>query len=522
MNSEISSLKLDKEINPHDIIVSNGNNNDNAILLSLMMNRNPEVSKNITNIETYLSFSKEMNKIMNDYSMNKTNFQMDINANVNRIEGTNESDKSTNNLTFQNYQIDMNNSKFYYSAPSSNYSYLSNPNQLRRKSTLLLYNKYYDTKLSNLFNRIFNKTSVREFSLGSSNNISFKTVGFNSEYNLIANLPINLELKIFKGKKKDYYSDEFGVSTTDRYGFSLIKNFNDKSFFFRDYPYLDPSHYLEFYFSKNRYSNSISQNSFGYSRKYEDIVPAKSEFVSYGLRFKKDLMFFKELDYKQNNSLGDRVLNMSGEVEFKKYNDDTNTISTNLFLRKFFFWKYFTLQSAVENKLIFSNKNLKNHQLSYVNDFKGIDRFDKGIYDTSDTTSVRVNKGVNAYVKFYNKLYFDVNKFFFGYLEEKYPYPERNYSKNSKNSLFGYNPLFSESKFVFLPYLHLNFLYQEKSEKSLELKSLNLDKNDLYISGGVGLSFLSEYFAFEVFYSPVIKKKQMDVESKFGFNFGID
>lgn len=529
--NSINNIIFGKELNPYDIIKPNNVNNDSKILLKILMNRNPELSKNINNLDSYLIFSKAVNSVMNDYSMNKSDFLMNINANVmdkemplndkNNSKDQDISRKIEHELNMTNYQINLNKSKFYFGSPNSNYSYLSNPNQLKRKSTFLLYNRFLDTKFNKLFS-IFDKTKVNEFTLGTSNNISFKTFGYDSEYNLTTSLANNTDLKVFFGKKMDYYSNEFGVSENKRIGISLIKNFNKKSNFFRDYPYLDPSNYIETYYYKNSYSNSISLNSYGYSRKYEDVVPVKDSFKTVGLRYKKDVMFFEDLDYNNFNLKGDKILNFTGELEYKKYEDDTKVLTSNIFLRKFFFWEYLTLQSSIENKLIFSNKNLKNHQLSYVNDFKGIERFDRGIYDTNDSSSVRINKGVNAYLKFYNKLYLDVNKIFYGYLEQKYPFSNKLTLKNSENSLFGYNPLFSESKNVLLPYLHFNLLYQEKSDEVLDLKKINLDRNNIYLSGGIGLSFLSELFALEVFYNPLIKMNEKDVYSKFGFNIGID
>jgi hypothetical protein len=81
------------------------------------------------------------------------------------------------------------------------------------------------------------------------------------------------------------------------------------------------------------------------------------------------------------------------------------------------------------------------------------------------------------------------------------------------------------------PFIHFNLLWTPKSLNLFKSKSTPVEEivkpdaqeyNPLHVSGGFGVSLLTQAFAIELYYNAYVKKNSYDVGTEFSIKFGID
>lgn len=495
-------------------------------------NENTDNSNNkISHIKDSLETIRNINKNLRKYSMNTKNLVTTITQNT----GFNET-KNTNENSFK---ADMHiKYKRIYISPLANYSYLSNPNTLKLKFNIDLYNKMrkgekeeifinsisdpqkekmlyenrenelHEIEKSYLFKKFINETSLsREMSFNF--NTLRKQMSMISNTRLKNNFDVNFEL----GTSHEH--PEFsGSQTRFFYKASLAKHFHSRSLLFRDYPYYDPLHYLTFFAQKHHITNNVDKSRL--SPLFSETIPAKDTCTSFGVLYKKDTMFLlkhRDLWRQENKNIdNDDIYNIEAGCTHRSYsNNSAKILDFRFFYRKFFFFNIvknnFLLQSSVEtvNSLLLNKTSLLAHQENYVDDFKGVKKFRD--YDRENNYFSPL--AMRNHYKFYNKIY---------YIPSSYTYTE-------DNPVFGDNPEFSSSKQVFLPFVHCNLLFvpTNNEQKSEENTDTSINKNmKIYFSAGLGLTYISEYIALEGFYNAYVKKENNDYGTNFGINIGID
>lgn len=388
--------------------------------------------------------------------------------------------------------------KTFYISPLTNFNYLRKPNSFEFKTNFIVFNSLSNPEKSDQTITSFFHKYVLEHEV---------SCGFNFKFN-------NLEKTLYVQSNlmiKDDYEAGFLCSTARAYKDSnrrqtyiknriyLAKSFNSRPFLFRGYPEFDVTNKLTLNFGHKLLNN------------YIDCTASSKQLVA-GTPDQDSLKFFSII-YNlssfnlQNSNLFSSELT-SDIICSLKFNHTLNSkyLVSKLFLRKMFkvnSYLLWQLNMEAKNAVPLERKLLKSHETLTVNDFKGVvspgPKFSNG-----DCL------GMLNTLKLYNKIYF-----------------------TSISLLNNGSTLYKEGTQV-LPFFHLNFLYHYGNQvqfykKVLPDSSINLtliderDKNsNLYVSAGLGLSYISSFVCFEVYYNAFVKKNKHDIGSEFGFNIGID
>lgn len=257
----------------------------------------------------------------------------------------------------------------------------------------------------------------------------------------------------------------------------LRKNFEEKSFIFRDINEIENINRINFEIGHKIISNKIDQ----YNCSPDIIANVPEQDSSQYLKISYEKFLFNDFRKSMYFNASSSLINTINSLYLKH----------KLFMRKFFDFSSILVQLNVELGLInsLSDRDVRLHDKFSLNNFKGIQSPSKKISVLENHTGDSL--GLKSYFQLNKKILFTNLPFFKSFT-------------------------FENDRFQISPFTHFNFLFtpdllQEKGR----LKPY-------YLSSGFGLTFFCEYVAFEVYYNAYIKKNEKDISFDFSFNFGMD
>ncbi len=354
----------------------------------------------------------------------------------------------------------------YYFLPI-NFPYLIKKNSISLKRVWNIKGDYSQENRSKIKENNFNYGFEYDFSKSKKSFSLSNTTYFNPQYNI----ELDCIMKMSSAQKDIKRSQISSVSKL-----ILRKNFEEKSFLFRDINQLDNINRINFELGHKRINNKIDIYNCS-----SDLFHLPDQDVTIYLKLSYEKFLFE--DFRKS-------MYFSG---FSSINSSVNSLylKHKLFMRKFFDFSSVLVQLNLELGLInsLSQKDVMLHEKFSVNNFKGVQSPSKKVSVLENHSGDSL--GLKNYFQLTNKIFFTSIPFF-------------NYFTFDNDSL------------QISPFVHFNFLFSPDFLKESE------GQRPYYMSSGLGLTFFCEYFAFEIYYNAYIKKNKKDLSFDVSLNFGLD
>lgn len=349
------------------------------------------------------------------------------------------------------------------------YYYLKKPNSIKWQVNLSIYN--------NRFKELNKKLLENELSCGMVFSQKKQKKAFFIQNQLYTQSLIEFGIKYLRTKyENDFKRKTFQTSTK----LNLAHNFLNRSFIFREFFPYDPLHRFNFTIAQKNITNICDEQN----TSNEMLSNLPEQDYQLMAKFCYENTKLKGYDLKGFNiKLASSIIRSLNSLYVKN----------KIFIRQIFTMQNIMFQfNAEAGKLISLDKKdieqLKVHEKFFIYNFRGIIN-PSGKCSATDKNHFYM-LGNTAYGLLSTKLMFN-------------NFPILNLYEIKKEG------------FQILPFTHFNLLVCKEKGNEAMLSSLR-------ISSGIGLSVVSKLFAFEILYTPYVKKHIADIHSKFHVKFGID
>lgn len=397
---------------------------------------------------------------------------------------------------------------FYRTIPFHNF--LVKPNTLILKQNYCPHRKYFAHYLNESNPRhIYGKMDYTSFLMEDeiSTGIDYKhdnnkvgfflqnTFFFKRNYEILKKFKYSLSKEDVKRNKEQ-----------KSFKFSLVKNFNERTFLFRENLVFDPIKKLTFsYAHKNIENNFDDANS---SLKLKTETPQEDAVHQFKFSYKNCSFDLNPSNFLTNkfdgkNMINNNVMN-TGSLAYKissSFNTSLNStfIENKLFMRKVsVFSNSFIHQLNIEGgNLVQLNKekNLKIHEYKYLNNFKGINNpGEKAVIEEGKTGDCLGN---SYYIALKNKILY-----------------------NNIPLISNYN--IKKDNFEILPFTYWNILFCGNEHFNTEPNANKNEYSKFHSSIGFGVNVLTDMANVELYYNLYSKKNKFDISPEFGVNIGFD